>query len=232
MPISKIQQREEALALYKEQAIDREELLEKLDWSNRAEVLKRIAAGPVSSLTLKLEALGAPPEVNQFLTQLSMMDDKKFKLAVKQGEVPSFQQIVEQLAGGNGQPQEDPMQQAELGIKQIDYQKGIAELAKLDAERALTTEKVMTERVDQQVKLAAISFDSESLKMERAKLVKEIEDTDHDKTLEEFKTGTELAHKQASLDLEHKKIEAQVAVSKQKNRPGYNERGMKSNNRR
>ncbi len=42
MPVSRIQQREEALALYGMGAIDRQDLLEKLDWSNRAAVLARL----------------------------------------------------------------------------------------------------------------------------------------------------------------------------------------------
>jgi hypothetical protein len=42
MPVSRVQQREEALALYEMQAIDRRDLLEKLDWSSRAAVLARM----------------------------------------------------------------------------------------------------------------------------------------------------------------------------------------------
>ncbi len=42
MPVSRVQQREEALVLYQMGAIDRRELLEKLDWSNRAAVLERL----------------------------------------------------------------------------------------------------------------------------------------------------------------------------------------------
>jgi hypothetical protein len=42
MPVSRVQQREEALALYEMGAIDRRDLLEKLDWSSRAAVLERM----------------------------------------------------------------------------------------------------------------------------------------------------------------------------------------------
>jgi hypothetical protein len=42
MPVSRVQQREEALALYQMGAIDRRDLLEKLDWSSRAGVLERM----------------------------------------------------------------------------------------------------------------------------------------------------------------------------------------------
>ncbi|MHC1791432.1 hypothetical protein [Solidesulfovibrio sp.] len=42
MPVSRVQQREEALALYEMGAIDRQDLLEKLDWNSRAAVLARM----------------------------------------------------------------------------------------------------------------------------------------------------------------------------------------------
>jgi hypothetical protein len=42
MPVSRVQQREEALALYEMGAIDRRDLLEKLDWSSRTAVLARM----------------------------------------------------------------------------------------------------------------------------------------------------------------------------------------------
>jgi hypothetical protein len=43
MPVSRVQRREEALALYEMGAIDRRDLLEKLDWDDRAAVLARLA---------------------------------------------------------------------------------------------------------------------------------------------------------------------------------------------
>jgi len=45
MPVSRVQQREEALALYQIGAIDRRELLDALDWSGRAGVLARMQEG-------------------------------------------------------------------------------------------------------------------------------------------------------------------------------------------
>ncbi|MYL84873.1 hypothetical protein GTA51_17305 [Desulfovibrio aerotolerans] len=42
MPVSRVQQREEALALYEMGAIDRQDLLEKLDWNSRTAVLTRM----------------------------------------------------------------------------------------------------------------------------------------------------------------------------------------------
>lgn len=46
MPVSRVQQREEALALYEMGAIDRRDLLEKLEWSGREALLGRLEAGP------------------------------------------------------------------------------------------------------------------------------------------------------------------------------------------
>ena len=46
MPVSRVQQREEALALYAMGAIDRRDLLEKLDWSSRAAVVARMEQQP------------------------------------------------------------------------------------------------------------------------------------------------------------------------------------------
>jgi hypothetical protein len=46
MPVSRVQQREEALALFEMGAIDRRDLLEKLDWSGREALLGRLEGGP------------------------------------------------------------------------------------------------------------------------------------------------------------------------------------------
>jgi hypothetical protein len=54
MPVSRVQQREEALALFEMGAIDRRDLLEKLEWSGREALLGRldgVAGGPVPART-------------------------------------------------------------------------------------------------------------------------------------------------------------------------------------
>lgn len=48
MPVSRVQQREEALALFEMGAIDRRDLLEKLDWSGREALLGRLEGTPGS----------------------------------------------------------------------------------------------------------------------------------------------------------------------------------------
>jgi len=62
----------------------------------------------------------------------------------------------------------------------------------------------MTEKVTQEVKLSGITFDKEKLMIERAKIIAEMET--------------------AAMDHEEQ------LASGQNNRPGYNEKGMKSNN--
>jgi len=70
-----------------------------------------------------------------------------------------------------------------------------------EANAQLSMEKIASERIDQQVKLNGIRLDEESLKIKRAELVAGIQ-----------------------------KDVADGLKSTLKNRPGYNERGMKSNN--
>lgn len=189
MPISKIAQRDEALELFKAGAIDQQELLDRLDYSNRTELIKRMQLGPLSDLIQKLAAIGMPPEMLQLLQQLTMMEPKQFEQAVKQGQIPDFQQLLQAMSGQ--EPPPDP-----------ESTKKMAEVGKVQAEIALIREKIVTERVGQQVKLAGIRFDEEKLKIERAKVVQELENQERETSI----------------------------VSAQGNKPGYNETGMVSNN--
>ena len=61
MPVSRVQRREEALALYDMEAIDRRDLLEKLDWDNRAAVLARMEEPGGAPPLLDLPAGGDNP---------------------------------------------------------------------------------------------------------------------------------------------------------------------------
>ena len=192
MPISRVQQREEALTLYKDQAIDREELLDKLDWSSRADVLKRMQAGPVGAMMQKLQAIGAPPQVLDFLNQIFTMDDKKFEKGLKDGQIPPFEALLQNLvAQQQGQQAPDPAAEAQKAASQAEFQKNVAEIQKIEADKQLVFEKVMTERVDQQVKLAGIKYDEDLLKIERAKVVQD---------MEKVTTETDLATSAHNLD--------------------------------
>lgn len=86
-----------------------------------------------------------------------------------------------------------------------------AEAKKIEAETALIAAKIQTEAVNQQVALNGVRFDEESLAIQRAKAVSEMESNIKSHAREDFKVGAEI-------------------VSNLNNRPGYNEQGIKSNN--
>lgn len=183
LPRAQLQQREEATELFKLGAIDQVELLRKLEWPNRAEVVKRMQAGPVGALVARMQQAGFPPDVIEAVQQLGSMDDKEAAKAIEAGAVP-----VPQTA------QSPAPDQREETLKQ-------AEVEKTLAERDLTVEKVVTERVNQQVALAGIQFDATKLDLERKEVFANI------------------GAKQTEI------------ASAQENRPGYNESGLQSNNK-
>lgn len=212
MPISRVQQREEALALFQQQAIDQQELLDRLDWSNRADVIKRMQAGPLGAALQNLQTAGTPPPILQYIQQIGLADPKEIKRALEKGEIPPFMALLQQLLQ-QGQPAPpDPIQKAEFEAKMAEVKKTLADVERIMAERELVIEKTMTEKVDQQVKQAGVAFDEETLKIKRAELVS---------TIEREAAGQEERGMKAGMDF----------VSNQQNRPGYNERNGKSNNR-
>ncbi len=217
LPISRIQKREEALALYKEQAIDQTELLDSLDWTNRSEVVTRMAQGPLGQVLQKLMMVGMPQELADYAKTIGQADPKDLEKAIKEGQIPPFMDFIQQLmAQLQGQAQgPDPAQQAELSARNEELKKLSAEVEKAIAERDLLVEKALTEQVNQQVKLAGVKFDEDTLKMQRAKLVADIEAEAAGRHLEGVKTGLDFVSKQTSA---------------QTNRPGFNEKSKKSDN--
>jgi hypothetical protein len=251
MPISRIQQREEAVALFEKGAIDQQELLEKLDYSNRNEVIKRMAAGPLGAVLQNLSQTGMPPELLQFVQQIGAAEPDKLQKAIEKGEVPSFPACMQQLAaqyGGEGaaQPQIDPAQQAEFDERQAAVQKSLAEAQKIMAEIELTREKTVTERVKQFVDASGVGFDQEQLTMQRAEIVHDMESEARDR-VERIRSDTmdrkerivtdvmdrEERAESANIDLQErdKDRKHELTVSKQNNRPGFNEKNGKSNNK-
>jgi len=225
MPISRVQQREEAIELAKGGWIDQIALLKALDYEDWPEIVKRMQSGPFGEFMGRLEALGTPPPVIQFLAQLGSMDPKDFEKAAKAGELPSFEQIIQQAMQGEQGP--DPAQQmtmaaqqaeigkaqAEIAEKQANAQKtGIeaakvqAEIAKIEAETQLAFEKITTERIEQEVKATGIMLDKESLKIKRAEIV-------HD------------------MEMERKAAESKDREIDVKSAGQYQEKGMRSNNK-
>lgn len=190
MPIAKIQQQEMAFDVFKATE-DLEDLLEKLDWSNRAEIIKRRNQGIFGQLSGKLAAIGTPEPLLQFISQLGSMDDKEFEKALKAGEMPAFEQMIEQLQGGEAKI--PPEQQLELATKQAEIEKIGTEIAKADADRVLILEKAMSEKVDQAVKIAGVEFDEEQLDLEKAELLQSFIDNDNKDSIERLKLLTQKA---------------------------------------
>jgi hypothetical protein len=275
MPTSRIQKREEATELFKLQAIDRAELLDSLDVSNRNDILKRMEMGPIGQAMQKLQAIGVPPQLLQVFSQVIQAEPEKLQKALKEGQLPQFGQIMAQMqAQQQGQPPQQPppdpavqaaqadaqakqiTAQADAQLKQAQAQKTMAEIQKIDAERALTIEKVTTEKVDQMVKQAGVQFDAETMKINRAKTVAEVEKQSQAAEIERVSMAKDIDAQRHGQQMDKvslaKDLEAQkhgqemektgfehtqemdkknLEVSMQKNRPGMNEKGMKSNNK-
>ena len=204
MPVAKIQQQEMAFQVFGATQ-DLEDLLEKLDWSNRAQILKRREQGVFGQLIEKLATIGAPEPLLQFFSQIGAMEEKEFEQAMKSGDMPMFGQLMEQMQG----EQENPEQQIELATKQAEIEKLGVEIAKADADRILILEKAMSEKVDQAVKIAGIDFDEEQLNLKKAELIQAFTSQDYKNGIEALKLMTQNAQQRGK---------------------GYQERGMRSNN--
>ncbi len=172
MPISRVAQREEALELFKMRAIDGQELLTKLDWSSRGDVIKRMMQGPLSAAANNYQTMGMPQQLIQLLMNVAQIPPKDMTKFLEDGTVPDFKTLAGMVQGlMTGQPQEEgPSQQegAEVALK-------IAQAKKLEAEAMLTIEKIASERLAQEKTIAGVRFDKEKLKIERAKVIGAIE---------------------------------------------------------
>ncbi len=173
MPVSKIQLREEAVALFTQGAIDQEELLDHLEWSGRSEVISRMKQGAIGQLTEKMMALGMPEQFAEYMNGLVGMKDTDFKRAIRDGQVPKFEEVMKAVQ--TGQPPPDPKEETEILLKQAEARAKMAEAGRMEAESQLAIEKAMTEKVKQQVSLAGIEYDAEQLKIDRAKVVADLQ---------------------------------------------------------
>jgi hypothetical protein len=229
MPVSKVQIREEAIELFKLNAIDIQELLNRMDWPDRKNVVKRMNAGPMGMLIERLGEIGAPEQVLELMHEVSQMDEKEFKMALHYEDIPPFMAVVQNQEGG------DPMQELEMGEKEINIQKTQAEIQKIQLESALLEAKIATEQVDQQVKMSGVQFDQENLKIKKAELVSEMGNQQHAQKMDKANFVSGMAEKQSKDEVERKKVDvaekAAVSNAKQKGTPPYREKGAKSNNK-
>jgi len=187
MPVSKVQQREEAIALYRQNAIDLEKLHETLDTSGRAAMLKRMKQGPFGSQGERLAELQVPPQLVEYISTIGLLDDKTFKKGMDKGDFPPFPQVMQEMQQEmeGKEPPPDPMQEVEMREKEAkimeseakvakteaELEKAQAESKKIDVEIDLIREKIETEKIDRLVKLEGVEFDKDKLKIERAKVV-------------------------------------------------------------
>ncbi len=194
MPISKIQQREEAIQLYSVQAIDRQALLERLEFSGRAEIINRMNMGPLSDLMTKLRQVGMHPDMLDFLQALSQAEGKNVKKMIESGEIPNFQEMLSEIAQGQAEQSDaiPPEAQAELAEKDAEIQKLMAEAERIRADKDLILAKIDTEKVDQQVKLAGTKFDQDKLAIERARVVADIDDRETTRRIDTARTAHEI----------------------------------------
>ena len=84
MPTSRLQQREEAKELHKQGAIDIRELLIRMDWPNREEVIHRMEMGQFGILLERMQTLGVDEELLQVVQKIADMDDSEYNAVLNQ----------------------------------------------------------------------------------------------------------------------------------------------------
>jgi hypothetical protein len=162
LPQSKVQQREEAITLYREGAIDSEALLKAMEYPDRKDIINRMKAGPFGELFAKMGAMGVPDEVLEVLSEVAQMDEKEFESELEKGSIPQIPM---------GQDVEMPEDtQAEAAVRKID-----AEIKKLEAEVEKVKAEAEAEYAEAEAKRAGIQYDEEQQKIERAKAVAALE---------------------------------------------------------
>jgi hypothetical protein len=229
MPVSQVQQREEALALFDKGAIDAEELLKKLNWKQYKDVIKRIKSGPIGEFLEKLSIMGFPQPLIQGLQEIATMEMDDFEKALQNGEIPTLPQLLSAQSQYEGGP--TPAEQGEIELS----------AAKAEVERAnaeLVREKVNTERVIQQTKIAGMKFDKEKLAQDRALAIAKIRADKENRALQQAESGRkdrETGIKAKSLGVKEDKPKtpepAKAAQDRFQNPQGsYVEKGMESNN--
>jgi hypothetical protein len=84
MPTSRLEQREEAKELFGAGGIDIRELLIRLDWPNRAEVIRRMEMGQFGVLLDRMQQLGVDDEVMELVNNIAQMDDSEYNAVLNQ----------------------------------------------------------------------------------------------------------------------------------------------------
>lgn len=227
---SKVVQREEALALFDKGAIDAEELLKKIDWSDWKQVVKRMQAGPFNELFEKLSGIGVPPEIIEVFQELSQMDMKDFEKDAEKGEVPSFMSMVQSLQGEESP--EDPMQSAELDKTNAEIQAKMADVEKTMTEIKLIEAKIQSEYVEQSVKQAGVEFDRRKLEHEKAQALITLEENEARREIDMLKIKADIQKAENTnkqKEIKDSKLEGKSANKKVQG--PFIEKGLVSNNK-
>jgi hypothetical protein len=201
LPVSRVQLREEATGLFKLAAIDQEELLDRLEWPNKNDIIQRRQQGLYGQLFEKLGALGMPPELIRLFEEIAKLDDKTFQKEAKSGELPRIDTILENIGQAmQGQPAPDP----EAELRNADLAVKTAQALKLSAEKELIVEKIATERINQMVSIAGVKYDAEELKIRRAEMVAKVQQ-ELDAKEEQAKVSTKGVYREKGLKSNNKK---------------------------
>lgn len=215
MPVSRVQEREEASALFDKGAIDAEELLKKLNWKDYKDVIARVKAGPIGEFLEKLGMMGFPPSLLQGLQEVGAMDMKDFERELEQGKIPQLQQLLTAPGPGEGT---DPITEAEAQLTAAKAQREMAEIELVKA-------KVKTEEVVQMTKIAGIKFDKAKLSQDQARLINEIRNQGRAMETKDREVGI----KAKQFGVKEDKSKPAKDVNQNPQGP-YVEKGMGSNN--
>lgn len=217
MPISKVQEREEALALFQMGAIDLEELHKKLEWPDRKSLLRRMELGPIGQFVEKLVALGLPEPFAQYFMQIAQMEPKDLKKGLEKGEIPTISALLQAFLQSGGMAAEPPNPKEEAEIQET-----MAKVQLLVAQAALTQEQINSERVQQEVSKAGVGFDEKKLRIEEAETLQGIK---HD--IEQLQLDWQQFLISTRADMQKERIKGEAAKEKAK-QTGSNQASNKS----
>jgi hypothetical protein len=112
-----------------------------------------------------------PEQIIQFMGMVSELDDKKFEKAVQFKAIPTFPEFAQQMKPEGQNQGPDPTTVMDLEEKKANIAKTYQEAALVKANEALVVEKMLTEQIDREVKMAGMQYDKEELAIRRAEIV-------------------------------------------------------------
>jgi len=92
--------------------------------------------------------------------------------------VPKFEEVIQAVQ--SGEPPPDPKEESDIMLKQAEARARMAEAARFEAEAQLAAQKAITEKIKQQVAVAGVEYDNEQLKIDRAKVVADIQKSERE----------------------------------------------------